>query len=155
MNQFNKKWLRERGASIVELAVIMTAMLLMVLGVIDLGRALYIKVEVANAAHAGALYGAQSTQTAADSTGITYAIQHEAADLGTSIVGISTNNYCQCLGGGTVTCGTGTCPTGVPLIEWLTVTCHVVYSPWFKIPYFGLPTSYLIQDSATMPVSGL
>jgi Flp pilus assembly protein TadG len=155
MRQIEKNWPKQHGANLVELAVIMTAMLLMVLGVIDLGRAIYIKVEVNNAARAGALYGAQSPTTAADSTGITYAVQHEAADLGAALTPPSTNYYCQCVGGSTVSCGTSTCPGGVPVIGWLTVTTHVVYTPWFKIPYFGLPTSYLIPGSVTMPVGGL
>jgi Flp pilus assembly protein TadG len=155
MRRRNRKRPEERGASIVELAVIMTAMLLMVLGVIDLGRALYIKAEVANAARAGALYGAQGAIAATDTGGIAYAINHESADLNGSITNITTNYACQCLGGGTVTCGTGTCPAGTPLIGWLTVKCQVVYHPWLSIPYFNLPVSYLIVGYAQMPVSGL
>jgi Flp pilus assembly protein TadG len=155
MQQQNRNCSRQRGASLVELAVIMTALLLMVLGVIDLGRALYIKVEVANAARAGALYGAQSTLTATDSGGISTAAKDESADL-TSVLTVTPQTpFCQCVGGGTVTCGTGTCGGNAPSIEWLTVNTQVVYSPWFKIPYFGLPVSYLIKGSATMPVSGL
>jgi Flp pilus assembly protein TadG len=146
---------RERGANLVELSVIMTALLLMVLGVIDLGRALYIKIEVANAVRAGALYGSQSPSTATDTAGITYAVQNESADLGTALRAPTIGNYCQCVGGGTVTCGSSGGCGAAPQIEWLTVSSSFVYTPWFKIPYFGLPTSYLISGSATLPVAGL
>jgi|ERR1700683_1985013 len=146
---------RQRGQNLVELAVIMTALLLMVLGVIDLGRALYIKVEVANAVRAGALYGAQGPSTAIDTAGITYAVKNESADLTGSFSTPTTSYFCQCVGGGTVTCGTSGGCGAAPQLGWLTVNAQVVYVPWFKIPYFGLPASYLIKGSATVPVSGL
>jgi Flp pilus assembly protein TadG len=151
----NKSRCGERGANIVELAVIMTVLLLMVLGVIDFGRALYVKAEVANAARAGALYGSQGATNAADTAGITYAIKNESADLSGSITNISSSYTCQCVGGSTVTCGTGTCPGNTPLIGWVTVNCQVVYVPWLSVPYFNLKASYLIKGSAVMPVSGL
>lgn len=145
----------QRGANIVELAVIMTVLLLMVLGVIDFGRALYIKVEVANAARAGALYGSQGAANAADTADIKIAVQTESADLSSSLSNITSSYVCQCVGGSTVTCGTGTCPGNTPLIGWVTVNCQVVYAPWLSIPYFNLKPTYLIKGSAVMPVSGL
>lgn len=150
------RWGKERGQNLVELAVIITALLLLVLGVIDIGRALYIKVEVANSARAGALYGSQSPIAANDTAGITYAVQHESADL-ISIIATPTTSYtCQCLGGSTVSCASpsSTCGTE-PLIGWLTVSTQVTYTPWFSVPFFGLPATYTIKGFAEMPVSGL
>src|ERR1700733_2314211 len=147
---------KERGSNIVEMAVLMTLLLLMVLGVIDFGRLLYIKIEVVNAVRAGALYGAQGPSTATDTTGITFAINNESADLSSAISGIVAGPpVCQCVGGGNVTCGTSGGCGAAPQIEWLTVRASVVYVPWFKFTYFGLPASFLIQSSATMPVAGV
>jgi hypothetical protein len=145
---------KERGSNIVEMAILMTVLLLLVLGVIDLGRAIFIKVEVANAIRAGALYGAQGPTTAADTAGITTAIRNEAPDIGASITNISIGPaYCQCVGGGNVTCGGGGCGAA-PQIEWLQVTGQFNYTPWLNVPYFGF-RSLAIKGVATVPVAGV
>lgn len=147
---------KERGQNLVELAVIITVLLLLVLGVIDLGRALYIKVEIANSARAGALYGSQSPSAAADNTGITYAVQHESADLSGLITATSSSYACYCSGGAQQLCSSPSSICGtVPLIGWVTVTTQATYTPWLHVPFFGLPNTYTIEGFAEMPVSGL
>ena len=48
----------QTGASLVELAFVIPFLVLLALGAIDFGRAYYLSIEVANAARAGAQYGA-------------------------------------------------------------------------------------------------
>lgn len=154
MRARNDRKLKERGSNIVEMAVLMTVLLLIVLGVIDVGRAIFIKVELANAVRAGALYGAQGPTTASDTSGITTAIRNESPDIGASITNIAIGPaYCQCVGGGTVTCGASGCGAA-PQIEWLQVTGQFNYTPWLNIPYFGMH-SIAIKGVATVPVAGV
>lgn len=47
----------ERGASLVEMALVMPLLLLLIVGVIDLGRALWTDLALKDAAQEGALYG--------------------------------------------------------------------------------------------------
>jgi Flp pilus assembly protein TadG len=148
-----QKGSKERGSNIVEMAVIMTALLTLVLGVIDLGRAMFMKVEVANAARAGALYGAQGSANATDAAGIKFAVDNESSDPSLAAIVPTTLYVCQCVGGGNVTCGTSGGCGAAPQIGWLTVNASVVYVPWFKVP--GIKAAYLIAGSATVPVAGL
>lgn len=50
----------ERGAALVEFAVVAPLLLLLVFGIVDLGRALYTHVTIQEAAQEGALYGSFS-----------------------------------------------------------------------------------------------
>lgn len=54
----------ESGQSLVELALVLPVLLLIVLGVADLGRAFYYSTAIANAARAGAVYAALNPSTA-------------------------------------------------------------------------------------------
>src|SRR5882757_2221976 len=60
----------ESGQALVELAFILPVLLLLALGVIEIGRYAYIAILVGNAAHAGAMYGSLGTNQAKDQTGI-------------------------------------------------------------------------------------
>ena len=48
------------GASFVELALVLPLFLLMLVPVVDIGRAFYAAIEVTSAAHAGAMYGLEN-----------------------------------------------------------------------------------------------
>src|SRR5580704_13108987 len=63
---------RECGQSLIELAFVIPFLLLV--GIIEIGRFAFYSIVVANAARAGAQYGAQSLATAADTTGISTAV---------------------------------------------------------------------------------
>src|ERR1700688_1288841 len=60
----------ESGQSLVEVALMLPFLLLLVLGVIEIGRYAYVSILVANAARAGAAYGSQSPFTAANPNGL-------------------------------------------------------------------------------------
>ena len=57
-------WRRDDGQSLVELALTLPLLLVMVLGVIDAGRAFYYVSAISNAAQVGAAYAASHTDTA-------------------------------------------------------------------------------------------
>lgn len=50
-------WKRERGQSLVELAIMLPILLIILLGIIDFGRVFYAYVTITNASREGARYG--------------------------------------------------------------------------------------------------
>ncbi len=54
-----RKWRRDRGQSIVELAIVLPLLLLILLGCLDLGRAFAVRMALANGAREGARYASK------------------------------------------------------------------------------------------------
>jgi Flp pilus assembly protein TadG len=125
--------LPEHGQSIVELALVIPVLLLLLVGIIEVGRFAYYSILVANAARAGAQYGAQSLTTAADTTGITTAGQND----GQNVTGLTVTSIQQCgcngasLGG--VCPATGCAAPDHPLV-YVQVTATGVFDPLFSYP---------------------
>ena len=69
--------MRERGQSLVELAFVVPLLLLLLVGIIEIGRFAYYSILVSNAARAGAQYGAQSLANASDGLGIAAAANRD------------------------------------------------------------------------------
>src|SRR4030095_9748075 len=93
------------GQALVELALILPMVLLLLLGVIELGRYAYISVLVGNAARAGALYGAQGFSKAiANSPAITAAARNDFASNGLDSSTLTVDSFptCGCDIGGTI-----------------------------------------------------
>jgi Flp pilus assembly protein TadG len=67
----------QAGQSLVEVALLTPLLLAMLLGSIELGRYAYLSILVGNAAHSGALYGAQSHLDAANAAGICEAAEND------------------------------------------------------------------------------
>lgn len=131
------------GQSLIETALLGSLFMVLLLGIIELGRVAYAAIEVANAARAGAAYGAQNGSTASDSTGISNAATNDAANL----TGLSTTSSyaCVCSDGTASTCAHGDCSTS-HIEEILTVNTQANFNPLFHLP--GLPTSYTLKGKA-------
>jgi Flp pilus assembly protein TadG len=135
---------RERGSSLVEFALMLPFLTLLLLGVIDLGRAYYVNVEVSNAAYTGALYG---TQNHSDTTGMQNAATGDAPD----VAGITaTATYgCECSDGSNAVPSCSTQPTcSVNVVNYVQVTTSATYKPMF--PWPGIPSSLALQGSAKL-----
>jgi Flp pilus assembly protein TadG len=119
----------------------------MLLAVIDLGRAYYMKVEVSNAAYTGALYGSQNPS---DQAGMIAAATGDAPDV-SGISALSPAHYgCECSDGSSAS---DTCPLvltgcGVNAVNYVKVTTSATYKP--IIPWPGLPATITLQGSAKM-----
>jgi len=136
----------ERGTSLVELALLLPVLGLLLLGVIDFGRAYYLSIEVQNAAEAGALYGSQNIT---DTAGMQSAATTDASDVpgmtATASVG------CECSDGSS---SQSPCPATPPscavnVVNYAQVTTSASYTPLFHtwiIP--GLPASITLHGSA-------
>jgi len=75
----------QSGQSLYEMALLAPLLLTLLLGVIELGRYAYISILVANAARAGAAYGAQSLTHSADATDIAIAATNDFQNNGQTV----------------------------------------------------------------------
>jgi Flp pilus assembly protein TadG len=152
----------QSGQSLIELAFALPVLLLLAVGVIELGRYAYIAVLVGNAARAGAGYGAQSLPQAVDTAGITAAVQNDFKDKPSTNLSLSSTDSsvsCGCDSGGTTTtagCTTivnpsaGTCAAG----HWVvivSVTATGTFSSLFNFP--GIPASITVSRTSAMRVA--
>lgn len=142
--------LRERGASVVELALILPLLSFLLMAVIDLGRAYYMKIEVSNAAYTGALYGSQNST---NTTGMQDAATADAPDV--SGIGATASYGCECSNVTDTTvcpaslsdsCAGPTC--SVNAVNFVLVCTSATYKP--IIPWPGLPATITLRGSAKM-----
>ena len=66
-----KRKTAESGQSLTEFALMLPLLCLLLVGVVEVGRAIFITLAVNNAATAGVEFGAQSTSNASNTTGMT------------------------------------------------------------------------------------
>jgi len=155
-----KRTLRsERGESLLEFALLLPFLLLMLLGVIEVGRYAYIDILVGNAARAGAAYGTQTSITAADTAGIQTAAQNDFRNNGqsASALSVSSASGCACDNSGHISaidCASTAlpiCPVGQREVTSLQVTATATFSPLFH-GSFGVPQMTMLSKTATMRV---
>ncbi len=140
---------REAGAAAVELAVALPVLLLLLIGVAEFGRIHFATIAVANAARAGAQYGAQSTVTSADIAGMNQAALNEAANIGS--ITTKAGSFCVCDNGSAPTGGcSGTC-AGYGLAP-IFVTDTVTLNFPFIIKYPGVRSAITLQSVAVFRV---
>lgn len=146
----------ERGLALVELALVIPLLMLLLVGLIEIGRFAYFDILVGNAAKAGAQYGAGSLTTALDVSGM----QNAALADGQNVPGLTAASpapsaVCRCYNGTTTTtqsCSLPSCPlAGYHRNVYVQVTAHGTFSPLFHYP--GLPASFNVSRTATMLVT--
>lgn len=140
----------QRGTSLVEVALMLPFLLLLLLVVVDFGRAYYISIEVTNAARAGAQYGVFNSS---DTAGMQTAATTDASDVA-GMTALATSG-CMCADGTGATqtpctAAPPTCGGGTRLINFVTVTTQVVYTPFFSFPAI-FPAGFTIQGKAIFP----
>lgn len=82
---------RDGGAAIVEFAIVLPLLLLLVFGIIDFGRALYIKNNLTSAVRsAGRVAAVQPDPAGADRTKVRQAVAQNAAEFGSAAVDTNT-----------------------------------------------------------------
>ena len=126
----------------IELAVSIPIVLLLVVGVADLARVYYTSITVANAARAGASFGADTAATTAQ---MDTAAQTDAGSF--TLDTITAGRYCVCPGSGAgtgvVPCSTATCPLGYGVPQAYD-TVRVRKDVTLIVHYLGLPASFPI-----------
>ena len=147
----------ESGQSLVEVALMLPFLLLLALGVIEIGRYAYVSILVANAARAGAAYGSQNHFDAAQNGIIVTAADNDFQNNGQPVSNLTvTKAYlCQCDNAGTFTtlanCTTGVCPAGQHEEVSLQVTATGTFTSLFSYP--GIPPTIVVTDTATLRIN--
>jgi Flp pilus assembly protein TadG len=146
---------RQGGQSLVELAMILPMMLVLLVGIIEIGRFAYYSILVANAARAGAQYGAQGLATAADSTGIQAAAQNDGQNDARLTVS-SVQQQCGCSAAILAGAAPGnscpaTCTPPDHALVYVQVTATGTFYSLFNYP--GLPASITVTSTERMRVA--
>ncbi len=159
----------ERGQALLEFAFMAPLLCLVLVGIIEVGRAARMSIVLTTAASAGAEFGAQSSSNASNTTGIQDAAlcdANGANSLGICNSGILTSSNinvtyaCRCDDGTGLSCelplpANGTCnpqpscETGV-VVQCVQVTTHASFAPLVNWP--GLPTSFQSNGNSVMRV---
>lgn len=168
MNSPRKTSHPQSGQSMLELALLLPLLMVLLMGVIDMGRYMYTDILIANAARAGAAYGATHPGDAllTGYGGITTAADNDFQNNGQAVASltVTASLSCGCDSGGTVTTDfTGSSCTGLSQStidtectgtgSWVS-TVAVTASGTFSalVPYPGVPSSITISNTATMRV---
>lgn len=142
----------------VEFALALPVLIMLLVGLIEYGRYAYFAIEVGNAAHAGAEYGAQSSTTAQDTAGM----QNAAIADGQNTIfpltstAVTANYVCSCWNGTTEATPTGAlcgqvCTAGRP-VTYAQVSVSGTISPLLNYSLLGLPSSWTVNRTATIRV---
>jgi Flp pilus assembly protein TadG len=140
----------ESGQTILEVALLTPVLLLLAVGIIEIGRYAYYSILVANAARAGAQYGAQSLATAADTAGIRTAAEND----GQNVAGltVTTQQECGCTGSSiSSTCPATSCSSPNHALVYVKVSTTGKFNSLFKYP--GIPTSITVNSTELMRVA--
>jgi Flp pilus assembly protein TadG len=146
--QVSKALQSESGSSLVEMALVLPVLFLLLMGVVDFGRAYYLAIEVSQAAHTAALYGSQNPT---DTTGMQNAAVADAPDVPSFTTSSVTATYgCECSDGSSpiATCATNPACGGMITVNYVQVNTSVSYSAMF--PYPGIPSPLTLRGSARM-----
>lgn len=148
--------LSQRGAALIEFGLALPLLMMLLIGLIEYGRYTYFVIEIGNAAHAGALYGAQTA--ASDANGMKNAAiadgQNSIAPL--TLSSVTARAVCTCWTGSSETpnppsaavCGLP-CASGRN-ITYAQVTVSATMTPLFDYAKLGAPSSWSVTRTATI-----
>ena len=144
----------ESGTSLVEFALVAPVLILLLVGMIEIGRFAYYAILAANAARAGVAYGAQNVQTALDTTGIKNAVIADGQSLAnwSAANAITVKQLCS-VNGGTPTspCLTGSSGPAAGTVYYVSVQVTGTFKSLLSYP--GLPSSLPVSGNAIMRVA--
>ena len=147
------------GQTLLEVTLLLPVLLTLMLGVIEIGRYAYIQILVANAARAGAAYGAQNLAQSVDTAGIQTAADNDYQNNGEAVSTLTVTSLtsCGCDNAGTLTAaasctgaGAGTCAAGHWVVS-VSVTAKGTFNSLFGYP--GIPKSMSVTSTSTMRVA--
>ena len=160
MNRLVKLWREDRGAAIIELAIVAPVIALMTVGVVDLSNGFGTKLKIEQAAQRSVEKVMQTTGvTDVETTIVSEAICQfngtkpdgscKIAPLTAANVTVLHTLYCN--NGATPIAGLD-CPDGQTESKWIKVTVWTDYKPLFPLHFTGIDADgkYRIQASAGM-----
>ena len=152
----------ECGQTLTEFALMLPFLLVLFLGVVELGRAAFITITVTNAATAGAEYGSTNNATAGDINGMKAAALEDANYSGMTFTSPTPTYGCLCDTGSGVSCTNpvpaqstcktiaATCTGSSHPVECVQVSTTATFSSLFHYP--GLPATFQTNGNAVMRV---
>jgi Flp pilus assembly protein TadG len=141
----------DRGTSVLEMALLTPLLLLLLLGIIEIGRYAELSILVANAARAGVQYGAENLTTAADTNGMQNAAVNDSQGF-LNAANVTVAELCGC----SASSLGSTCPLSSPCssplypITYVQVTTQGTFNSLFSYP--GIPGSITVNGKAQMRV---
>ncbi len=140
----------QSGQALLEVALVTPLLLLLAVGIIEIGRYAYYSILVADAARAGAQYGAQNLATAADTNGIKAAAENDGQNL--TALTVKVNHECGCTGSSIGnTCPATACASPNHALVYVKVTVTGTFNSLFKYP--GIPQSIDCDSTELMRVA--
>ncbi len=126
----------DKGSALAEMAIIAPLLVLLLIGLMEVGRFGNYTILVGNAARAGVQYGAQNLITAADIAGM----QTSALNDGQNVTGLTAaaSNRCECADGTASQCLPTDCPNSHRIVFVQVITTGTMPS---LTNYAGLPDS--------------
>jgi Flp pilus assembly protein TadG len=132
------------GAAMVEFAVVFPVLVLLLIGAADFGRVFFTSIAVANAARAGAEWGAQNKDNAfGPSSEITDFAKQDGAEAGA--MEVTSVTVCRCPDASAISC-TSTCGGYGPPRVFVEVTASKTVN--LILPYPGVPGNIQIIRKA-------
>lgn len=159
MNMTSKKQLsyffRNDGVAAVEFALVAPFLLLLLIGLYDLGSYMNQKMRLENAARAAAEYVNQGGDEADLQSDIVLLTEFSASSESLDTLQMETEYVCECTGGAVVDCDTGTCDDGsgdtdTYMRRYFLVNLNMTMQP--VIPYPGLPGALGLSGDARIQV---
>jgi Flp pilus assembly protein TadG len=139
----------ENGQTLLEVALLTPLLLLLLVGIFEVGRFAYYSIEVSNAARAAVQYGAQSLADAKDTPKISLAATNDSPDLSGLTVNSTVLCACSESPSSYVPCPALGC-TGHPVV-FIQVDTNATIMPFFHYP--GFPTTFPVNGHAMMRVA--
>jgi Flp pilus assembly protein TadG len=143
----------DTGQGLIELALTLPLLMLILLGAAEFARFAWASIETANAARAGAQYGAQTDITANDNAGMQTAALNDGVNLSGLTATPSHSCACSTAPSTTLACLTalGACTSPAIVLEYVQVNTSSTIHPLFHWP--GLPATFTANGSALMQVA--
>jgi Flp pilus assembly protein TadG len=140
----------QSGQALLEVALVTPLLMLLAVGIIEIGRYAYYSILVADAARAGAQYGAQNLATAADTAGIRTAAENDGQNL--TALKVTVQHECGCTGSSiSGACPATACASPNHALVYVKVTVTGKFNSLFKYP--GIPQSINCDSTELMRVA--
>jgi Flp pilus assembly protein TadG len=146
----------QAGVALVEFALGLPLLIMLLIGLIEIGRLAWYNIQIGNAAHAGAQYGA-TPGNSGDLTGMQTVAQNDGQQSITSLTATA-RDVCSCWNGTTLVpnpptaaaCGVPCTANGGRPVTYVQVTTTGTINSLFNYTAFGLPTSWTVTRVALM-----
>jgi Flp pilus assembly protein TadG len=152
-----RKFLRcENGASMIEFAVIAPFLVLVFMGLIELGRYAYFSILASHAARAAVAYGSENTTSAEDFAGMRRAAVADAGGLAVWTTAgrgaITSQTLCSVNAGALSACSVSGSSPPTNTVYYVSVTVTGQFNTLIHYP--ALPDQVWVSGSSTMRVGG-